>query len=286
MVAATTLCPRSQRQGDVPGLVAVADPHRAGDFAQRAGELVAVEDDGVVSLVMARGQRKFLVGERVRAQLRGGGIGLLIQGDQLCGVAVEDFKQRAQDFVVAGDAGLVVLEHVHLDQQAGTVFEDHLAGGEAGRIGDVGEALGGIGVVIEVDERGEGEMAGGVDLALEFGRDGFAQPARNAGGHVGGGVGVEGDVVLEVGAVGDVVVDEEVGHPAVEHFEEGAGFGGVGLEVVAIEIDVGAVAAPANDFGAVLVDAVVRGAALVAVEVVDGDEDEDDVIEQRSVRSW
>ena len=86
---------------------------------------------------------------------RRGRIGFLIQGDQLGRIAVEDFEQRAQDFVIAGHARLVVLEHVHLDQQAGAVFEDHLAGGEARRIAERDQALGGIGFVPEIDRVGK-----------------------------------------------------------------------------------------------------------------------------------
>ncbi len=80
-----------------------------------------------------------------------------------------------------------------------------------------------------------------------------------------------------------MVVDEEIGQPAVKHFEKRAGLRCVGFHVIAVEIVVSAVAAPSYDFGAVLVDAVPRGAALVAVEVVNGDEDENYVIEQRGV---
>jgi hypothetical protein len=87
-------------------------------------------------------------------------------------------------------------------------------------------------------------------------------------------------VVLVVHAVGDVVVHEEVGQPAVKHLEEGAGFRGVGLHVVAVEVEVAGVGAPAGQLRAVLVDAVIGGAALMAVNVVDGDEDEDYAIEE------
>ncbi len=144
-----------------------------------------------------------------------------------------------------------------------------------------GQAFGGIGVVVEVDEGGEGKMAGGVDLALQFGGHGFVKPARSARRHIGRVVFIEGHVVLEIGSVGDVIVDKKVGQPAMKHLQEGARLGRVGLLVVAVEVDVGAVAAPSGQFRPVLVDAVVGGAAFVAIDVVNGDEDEDDVIQQR-----
>ena len=109
-----------------------------------------MKDDRGGFAVPVDGERELLVAERMRAELGGFRVGLAVEGDQLGRIAVHDFKQRAENFVVAGDAGLVVLEHVQLDQQAGAVFEDHLAGGEARRIGVEAEALRGIGVVVEV----------------------------------------------------------------------------------------------------------------------------------------
>ena len=251
------LCAGLEREGDVPWLVGVTDTHGAGDGAELARELIAVEEDGRSVAGGGESEGEFGVGERVCAELGGFGIGIVVEGDELGGVAVDDLKELAQQLGVAGNAGLVVLEHVELDEQAGAVFEDRIAGGKARRVGVEAEALGGVGVVVEVDESGKGEMAGCVEVVDDLWRDDVVKPMGGGGGDVGRVVGVEGDVVLVVHAVGDVVVDEEVGEPAVEDGEEGAGFRGVGLHVVAIEVDVGAVAAPAGHFWAVLVDAVI-----------------------------
>ena len=108
----------------------------------------------------------------------------------------------------------------------------------------------------------------------------IVEPVPGVGIEVGASLDGEGDVVLEVGAVGHVVVDEEVGQPAMKHGHEGAGLRRIGLHVVAVQIEVGPVAAPAHLFGAVLVDAVVGRAPLMPIGVVHGDEDEDGAIEQ------
>ena len=89
-------------------------------------------------------------------------------------------------------------------------------------------------------------MAGGIDLALKLRRHGFANPLGGRGRDIGRVVDGEGHVVLVVHAVGDVVVHEKVGQPAVKHLEEGAGFRRVGLHVVAVQVEVAAVGAPAG----------------------------------------
>jgi hypothetical protein len=76
------------------------------------------------------------------------------------------------------------------------------------------------------------------------------------------------------------VIDEEVRQPMVEHFEKGAGLGRVGFHIVAVEVEVGGVGAPPRHFRAVLINPVVGGPALVAIDVVDGDEDKVDMIQE------
>ena len=118
----------------------------------------------------------------------------------------------------------------------------------------------------------------------QSGSDDIVNPMRGRTVDVGAVIDRECDVVLEISAIGHVVIDEEVGQPLVKHLHEGAGFGRVGLEVVAIEIEVGSVGAPAHLFRAILIDAVVRRPALVSIGVVHRDENEDSVVEQRGLR--
>ena len=60
-------------------------------------------------------------------------------------------------------------------------------------------------------------MAGCVDLVLEIGDHARVKPLADVRIEVGEVLDGEGDVVLEVGAIGDVVVDEEVRQPAMKH---------------------------------------------------------------------
>ena len=145
---------RLQRQGNVPRLVRVLDPHGAGDFAQLAREVIAAKEEWRRLAAPPEPKWKLLVAQRMRSEARGFGIGVGVQLDQLCGVAIDDLQQRTEELVVAGDARLVVLQHMQLDEHAGAVLENHVAGREARRIVVEAEALRGIGVVVERDVGG------------------------------------------------------------------------------------------------------------------------------------
>ncbi len=80
-------------------------------------------------------------------------------------------------------------------------------------------------------------MAVGGHALIEFGDEFFAHPGAGRFGDILIAGHVPGDVVLHVGAVGDVVVDQEIGHPGVEDAQPGAHLGRVGLDVVAIQIE-------------------------------------------------
>ncbi len=122
-------------------------------------------------------------------------------------------------------------------------------------------------------------MAGRIDLLLEIGDHAFREPLSGLRVKRGEVLDGEGDVILKVGAIGYVIVDEEVRQPAMKHGQEGARLRRVGLHVIAVQVEIGGVAAPAHLFRAVLIDAVVGRAPLVAIGVVDGNEDENRAIE-------
>ena len=90
----------------------------------------------------------------------------------------------------------------------------------------------------------------------------------------------EGDVVLIVDAVGDVQVVVEVGRPGVDRADHRARLRGVELGVVAVQVQVARVGAPARLLRAALVDAREGGRPLVPVDVQDGDEQEVGPVEQ------
>ena len=100
-------------------------------------------------------------------------------------------------------------------------------------------------------------MACRVHLGVQLRGHGLVNPLGRGGRHVGRVVDQEGHVILVVHAVGHVVVHKKVGQPAVKHLQESAGLRRVGLHVVAIQIQIGPVAAPARQLGPVLVDPVV-----------------------------
>src|SRR5262249_38974147 len=78
---------------------------------------------------------------------------------------------------------------------------------------------------------------------------------------------VPGDVVLEIGAVGDVVIDVEVRIPGVEELEPRAHLRRIGLDVVAIEIEALHIGAETRGLGTVLRRAMVGREIFVAVDI-------------------
>ena len=88
------------------------------------------------------------------------------------------------------------------------------------------------------------------------------------------------DVVLKIGAVRDVAIDKQVRPPFVPKLEPGTRFGGVGLHVIAVEIEVGRVRSKTHFVGPVLVDAHEGIEIFMPIDVVDGHENDDDVLEQ------
>src|SRR4030095_6400481 len=93
-----------------------------------------------------------------------------------------------------------------------------------------------------------------------------------------------GDVVLVVGAIRDVAINEQIRFPKIPQGQPGARLGRRGFHVIAIEILVSAGRAPAHFVGAVLVDTVVRADSFMTVGVVDGDKEYYQVFEQTGMR--
>ena len=92
--------------------------------------------------------------------------------------------------------------------------------------------------------------------------------------------GVPGEVVLVVGAVGGVHVDQEVRQPVLPQLQPCAHLRRIGFHVVAVEVEVLRLAAEAHAVRAVLVDAVVRRGILVAVHAEHRDVDQHHMVEQ------
>jgi hypothetical protein len=84
VVEAVTLTPVARGRVAFHGSCRVADPHSAGDLAQGARVLVTVKDDRSGFAVPVDGERELLIAQRVRAQPGGVGVGLAVEGDQLC----------------------------------------------------------------------------------------------------------------------------------------------------------------------------------------------------------
>ena len=88
-----------------------------------------------------------------------------------------------------------------------------------------------------------------------------------------------GQVVLVVGAVGGVAVDQEIRIPLVDQGQQCTHLRRVGLDVVAIQVQALAGGAPTHLDRPVLVDAIEHRATLVAIEIEDRHEHQRDVIE-------
>ena len=88
------------------------------------------------------------------------------------------------------------------------------------------------------------------------------------------------DVVLEIRAVRDVTINQQIGTPLCPQLQPCASFGRIGFHVIPVEIEIGRGGAPAHLSGAVLVDAIERAESLVSVRVVNWNEEDDDPVEQ------
>ena len=181
-----------------------------------------------------------------------------VGGDQL---------QRIQHGVVGGFHPLrVAAPGMRLDQDADAVAQREIAVGEARCADAVDEAGGGVVVLDEARVEADGLGA----LRRQLGDDAVLQPVAGlAQAFVAGIGGLAGDrdVVLELGAVGDVQVEHRQRIPLVDQRQHRLHFRAVGLHVVAVEVVALGGDAEAHLLGAALVRAVPGAEVLVAVDI-------------------
>ncbi len=87
-------------------------------------------------------------------------------------------------------------------------------------------------------------------------------------------------VVAKIRAVGCVTINEEIGIPFVPEAQLRLRLRRVCLHVIAVQIQICRVGAPAHRARAVLINSIVRVEAFVPVRVVNWNEEQDNVIEQ------
>jgi hypothetical protein len=184
-------------------------------------------------------------------------------------VGGEEVEGGVHDVVVGPGTGFEGFEGVGFDEEGGAIAGGGIAGGEAGGGGH------GIGGAIPA-----GDVAEFCEFVEEGGEVALVDPLADFGVDVLFGVGGDGDVVFGVAAVGDVVIDEEIGAPGGKKAQKSAHFGGVGLDVIAVEVEVEGGGAEAHLAGALFMEAMKGGNVFVAVGVEDGDGEDDDVIEE------
>ena len=268
------------RHGHLDQLAAVLDPTSAGDLALAHGRFVAAEDERRRRAVGFDAEREPGRGVELPPGGDGRRVGLAVHGDQPAGVPVHHLQDRAHELVRAEDACPVVFQHVRLEEQGRAVLKINVAGREARHVLRDRQALRRVQVVLEVEVRGD-DVPRRRHRSLDVGRQGRALPLRQRREDVRPGVDAVGRVVLEIGPVGDVCVDEQVGQPAVPQAQEGARLGRVGLHVIAVQVQIARLRAPAGLLRPVLVDPVEGPEALVPVGVVDWYDDEHGVVEER-----
>src|SRR5207247_9131480 len=93
------------------------------------------------------------------------------------------------------------------------------------------------------------------------------------------------DVVLIIRAVGDVKIDIEIGLPLIERANHGLNLRRIDLRVIAIQIEVLRTRAPARLLRPALVHSSVFRAALVTVDIEDGNEKKIRALEQVAFRA-
>ena len=162
-------------------------------------------------------------------------VGLADGAVQRFGVEQDGLDGMPHDVVVRPGACLGGLQAVALHQQRRAVLHRRVEVRIARRE-DLHEEFA---FAVDVAQRAVGghQVAVGRHALVEFGYEAVAHPGAGRFGDVLVARHVPGDVVLKIGAVGDVVIDQEIGHPGVENVQPGAHFGRVGLDVVAVQVE-------------------------------------------------
>ena len=189
------------------------------------------------------------------------------------------FQHQFHDVVGGAHAVRIRLQHVGFDQQRGAVLQRRVAGGKARAGAEVLQALERVAAVLELQVAG-GQMAALLVCRHGVVDDGVVLPGAHGGVEFVRVLGVPGEVVLVIGAVGGVHVDQEIGQPRLPQLQPRAHLRRVGLDVVAVEVEVLRLAAETHRRGAVLVDAMVGAGILVAVHAEHRDVHQHQVIEQ------
>ncbi len=266
-------------QGQVPDLrsvLVVARHQRAGDRRGRAGVLVATEVDLAHMLAGLVVQRYRLPGEV--GAIGGSGVGLPLR-------AVPSGLFQRRDNRVAHDlhALRIRLPRMGFDQHAEAIAQQEIAVREAWRRHRILEARGRI--IVDHERRVVGQRQRTV--ALQIGDHAIAQHFAVAGQACIAGMqrfDLDRDVMLELGAVGGVQIDVEQRVPLLHQAQHGLHLRRVGLDVVAVEIEVLRGHAPAHFARATLVGAVPGAEALMAIDVEDRHEQPHHLV-QRAARA-
>ena len=122
-------------------------------------------------------------------------------------------------------------------------------------------------------------MAIGSHLLIELWNETLVDPALRRRGNVLIARHVPSDVVLDIGTIGHVIIDQEIGHPGIEDLEPGAHLGRVGFDVIPIEVEALRGVAQSGQSRSALAHAMKRAELIVPIDVEDGDDDEDRLIE-------
>ncbi len=183
--------------------------------------------------------------------------------------------QGIHEVAIGEDPVAEGLVGVHFDQDRRAIDQRKVSARKAGQT-DPGPAHA-LGRVVSVDERHIGPIwVAGLCGGFEDRRQVFRDPGIHGGIEERGLGDHPGQHPLVVGAVGDVVVDVEVGSPGMIQGGEGGCLGAGKSEVVAVEVEPARGRAEAHALnGAVLIRPVVGRDAFVTVEIVDWDKEGD-----------
>jgi len=130
---------------------------------------------------------------------------------------------------------------------------------------------------------------GGDEQTLRFarlpdaGQEGIPRPPGDSAAELLVFIDIVGEEILEIQTVGGVAVVKEVGQPAMVHLQPLAHLRGIGFHKVAVEIEACGGHPPAHLLRTVLIDAVVGREAFMAIDVEDGDNEEDKIIMKLAV---
>ena len=181
------------------------------------------------------------------------------------------------DVVIGPGAGACGLQAVRLHQQRRAILNRGVDMRIA-RAEDLHEKLA-LAVHVAQAPVGSHQMAVGRHALVKFRNEFVAHPGAGRFGEVLVPGHVPVDVVLHVGAVGDVIINQKIGIPGVEDVQPGAHLRRVCLDVIAVQVETLGRVAQAGIAGTILLRAMVRAEIFVTVDVENGDDHEDGLIQ-------